>query len=227
MLQDLTDIFAAPGALFTRLKEKPYCWLPLLLLLVSTVASTAGYLLLNDEGYVRDQIIEQALRNRDLPDEARRNVEQSIDNMSLQNQALISCMAILIAVPAITALYAGYLTLASKMGVRQFGFRHWFALSSWTAMPSVLAAVVAIIVLLTDANGQVSQQEMQIFSITGLLGIDTDSQALQQFSLMSLWALVLAALGYSNWTGKSIGSAIAVTWAPYLLIYGGIALAAL
>lgn len=227
MLQDFIDIFAAPGPLFIRLKEKPHFWLPLLLLLASTVASTAGYLLLNDEGYVKDQIIEQALGNRDMPADARRNVEQSIEDMSLQTQAMISSMAILVVIPAISALYAAYLTLVSKFGARQFSFRHWFALTSWTGMPGVITAVVAMIVLLTDANGQVSQQELQPLSITGLLGIDTSSQTLSQFSLMSLWGLGLAAIGYSNWTGKGIGTAIAVTWAPYLLIYGGIALASL
>ena len=227
MLQDVIDILAAPGALFTRLKEKPYFWLPLLLLLVSTVASTAGYLLLNDEGYVKDQIIEQALGNRDLTAEARRAAEQNIADMSLQTQAMISCVAILIAIPAISALYAAYLAMVGKFGTRQFSFRHWFTLACWTGMPAVLAAMVSIIVLVTDANGQVSQQELQPFSITGLLGIDTDSQALSQFNLMSLWGLALSAIGYSNWTGKDIGSAIAITWAPYILIYGGIALAAL
>lgn len=227
MLQNLIDIIAAPNAAFTRLKEKPSCWLPVLLLIVSTVAATAGYMLLNDEGYVRDQIIEQALGNRDMPAEARRNAEQQIESISLQTQAMISSVAVAIVLPAIMALYAGYLVLVNKMSARQFSFKHWFSLAAWTGIPGVLAALVSVVVLLTDSNGQVSQRELQPLSLTGLLGIDTSSQSLQQLSLFSLWSLVLIALGYSNWTGKSAATSFAITWAPYILIYGGIALASL
>ncbi|MES2606266.1 MAG: YIP1 family protein, partial [Pseudomonadota bacterium] len=142
-------------------------------------------------------------------------------------QAIISSVAVAIGIPAIMALYAGYLLLVNKMSARQFSFKHWFSLTAWTGIPSVLAALVSLIVLLTDSNGQVSQQELQPLSVTGLLNIDTSSQSLQQLSVFSIWALVLVAFGYSNWTGKSIATSFAITWAPYLLIYGGIALASL
>jgi hypothetical protein len=224
MLQDLIDIIAAPQAVFTRLKERPAFLLPLLLVVVAAIGSSAGYLLLNDEGFVKDQIIEQALGNRDMPAETRRNAEKQIESMSVQTQAAISCAAIAIIVPLITAIYAAYLGMVNKFSAHQFSFKHWFSLASWTGIPNLIAALVSIVVLLTDANGQVSQQEMQPLSITGLLAIDTDSQALQQVNLMTLWALGLAAVGYQQWTGKSMLTSIAITWAPYVLIYGGLAL---
>lgn len=226
MLQNLIDIIAAPNAAFARLKEKPTFLLPLVLLILSTVAATAGYMLLNDEGYVKDQIIEQYV-NADMPAETRRVIEQRIEDQSLQTQALVSSAAIAIALPLMMALYAGYLVLMNKMSARAFSFRHWFALTCWTGIPSVISALISVIVLLTDSNGQVSQQEMQPLSITGLLGIDTTSPTLQQISLLALWSFTLLALGYKHWTGKSLATSIAITWAPYILIYGGIAVASL
>ena len=228
MLQDLIDILAAPEAMFARLKDKPTFWLPLVLMIISTTAATAGYLLLNDEGYVRDQIIEQALaRNPDMPAEQQRAIERSMENISIRTQAIISCMAILLAVPAITALYAGYLVLMNKFSSKQFGFHHWFALACWIGIPNALAGLASLAVLLTDANGQVSQAELQPLSITGLLGLSTDSQMLQQVNLLTLWSLALAAIGYGVIAGKDLLTSAAITWAPYLLIYGGLALAAL
>ena len=227
MLQNLIDIIAAPNAAFNRLKEQPTFLLPLALLILSTVAATAGYMLLNDEGFVRDQIMEQAIGNREMTAEQRRAVEQQIGSVSLQTQAIVSSAAVAIFVPLITALYAGYLVLMNKLSSRSFSFKHWFSLASWTGIPGAIAALVSLIVLLTDANGQVSQAEMQPLSITGLLGIETTSQALKQVNLMTIWALVLVALGYQNWTGKGIATSIAITWIPYILIYGGIAIASL
>jgi hypothetical protein len=152
MLQDLIDIIAAPQAVFTRLKERPAFLLPLLLVVVAAIGSSAGYLLLNDEGFVKDQIIEQALGNRDMPAETRRNAEKQIESMSVQTQAAISCAAIAIIVPLITAIYAAYLGMVNKFSAHQFSFKHWFSLASWTGIPNLIAALVSIVVLLTDAT---------------------------------------------------------------------------
>jgi hypothetical protein len=223
-MQNVIDIITAPSAVFARLKEQPsFLWV-LLLLIALTASLQIGYFSFNDEGYLRDQMIEQAIAGRDVSAEQQKQIETTIGNMGFTTIAALAAVGTCIVVPAVTALTALYLSFMSKFSFNQLGFTHFFSLVCWTAVPTLLALAASWLVLLTDANGQVSMAELQPLSITGLLGIQTKSQALQQFTLMHLWSLVLLTLGYQQWTKQSLGAAFATTWAPYLLIYGGIAL---
>jgi hypothetical protein len=222
MLQNFIDIIAAPKTAFARIREKPTIWLPLLVFLAFTAAAQAGYLLINDEGFVKDQLIEQTINTLNATGEQADQIEEQIMAQSITTQAITTVVALLIFVPVILALQAWYLSFMSKFSFSQLGFRHWFSLQCWTSFPACFAALASLVVLLTDANGQVSQSEMQPLGIYGLLGISTDSATLQQLNLTHIWSLVLLALGYQQWTQKSLLTSILITWAPTVLIYGGV-----
>lgn len=224
MWQNFIDILTAPKAAFTRIREKPAILFPLLVFLVMIIAAQVGYLLLNDEGFVKDEMIEQALNTINANAEQARAIEQRVNEQSLVTQAIISAVAVCILFPLILALQAWYLSFMSKFSFSQLGFRHWFSLQCWTSLPSIFASLAALIILLADANGQVSQRELQPLSIYGLLGISTDSATLQQLNITQIWSLVLLALGYQQWTQKSLLTSILITWAPTLLIYGAVIL---
>lgn len=223
MLQNFVDIIAAPATALKRIRENPTIWLPLLVFVLMTVAAQAGFLLLNDEGYVKDQLIEQTINTLNAEGEQARAIEERIANVNLTTQALTSAVSIMIIVPLILALMAWYLSFMSKFSFSQLTFKHWFSLQCWTSFPSVFASLATLIVLLTDSNGQVSQSAAQPLSIVGLLGINTESATLQQLNLTQIWSLVLLALGYQQWTQKSLLTSVLITWAPSVLIYGGIA----
>jgi hypothetical protein len=80
------------------------------------------------------------------------------------------------------------------------------------------------LILLTDANDQVSQSELQALSVCGLLGLDSGSQMLQQFNVTQLWSVVLSVIGFQQWTQSSWLKATVIASAPTVLIYGGLAL---
>lgn len=224
MLQDLIDSIAAPGALLKRLKQKPTFWVPLLLLVLGTISAQLGYFLLNDEGFVRDQITEQALsRMSDATEAQRRQVEDNTSNMNITMIASVSSAAVLVLVPIIMLLNAWYLGFMARFSFSELGFRHWLALISWTGMPTLFAILASWIMLLTDANGQVSQTELQPLSIIGLLGLDIPNQTLQQLNLTQLWTLGIAIFGYRQWTQASWLKATLIVLAPSVVIYGAIA----
>jgi Yip1 domain len=227
VLQNFIDMLTAPSAAFTRLKDQPTFWLPMLVLVVLTISAQAGYLLLNDAGFVKDEIIEQSIGNRDMPAAQREQIEESMRSMSLTTQAAISGAAVFIIVPVILALNVWYLGFISKFLFIQLSFKHWLSLLSWVSVPALLGIGVSWAMLLTDGNGQITQRELQPLSILSLLGSESDSQILRQVNLLQVWSLVLAALGYQQWTKKSLLTSVAITWAPSLIIYGGLALAAL
>jgi hypothetical protein len=223
-MQNFIDIITAPSAVLARLKEQPSFWLVLLLFVFLTASLQIGYFTFNDEGFIRDQMIEQAMGSRDVTAEQQKQIETAVGNMSFTTAASLAAVSTCILVPAILAINALYLSFMSKFSVNQLSFRHFFSLLCWTSVPTLLALAASWLVLLTDANGQVSQAELQPLSVTGLLGIPTKSQVLQQFNLMQLWSLILLTLGYQQWTKQSWLASFAITWAPSILIYGGLVL---
>ena len=222
MLKNFIDILTSPTAAFTRLKQTPTFWAPLLLLLVMTIATTCGYLLLNDERFVRDQMIEQVSNFRNMTKEQRALVEKSVDAVSLTTQAIVSGVAVAILVPIVLAISATYLTLVSKFGSTQLSFRHWYTLTCWCTVPTFFSGLAAVLVLLTDANGQVPQGDLQVLGFVHLLNLDIHSQTLQQFGLMQVWGLVLGIMGYRQWTGTSWLNACLISLAPTVVIYGAV-----
>ena len=224
-MQNLIDIIAAPSVALTRLKVKPTFWLPLLLVLALTVSAQLGYFLLNDDGFVRDPIVEQAVAgNGSITNEQRRQMETNIGEMSIPTVAVSSSAAVLVIVPVTLALNAWYLGFMARFSFSELGFRHWFSLMCWTSVPSLLTSLAAWLILLTDANDQVSQSELQALSVCGLLGLDSGSQMLQQFNVTQLWSVVLSVIGFQQWTQSSWLKATVIASAPTVLIYGGLAL---
>jgi hypothetical protein len=228
MLQLFIDIIAAPKAAFARLQEQPSWALPFVLLIALSCLLTFGYFQHNDEGFIKNNIIDQALAgNPDMPAEAQKQIEDTIGNMSLGRLSVISTLSTGLVVALLTLLYAGYLVLANKLTKLRFGFSHWLAFTTWTAVPTIIGMLVSLALLFSDTTGKFSQAQLNPFSITGLLGMAGNNQNLDQFSLMSLWGLVLAAIGFQQWTKSDWLTACLIPWAPYLLIYGGLALTSL
>jgi len=224
MFQNLVDIIAAPAAAFARIREKPTILLPLLLVLAGTISIQAGYILLSDFGFIIDQQVEQAAKLVGAPEDQIREGMANITPTRMVMQAGIST-AIFITI--ILSLNAWYLSFMSKFSFSQLGWKSWMSLLCWTSIPGLFAVVASWVALLSDSNGQLSQAALQPLSITGLLGIDTDSAALQQFNIMQLWSMALVALGYHQWTQKSLLSSAIITLTPSILIYGGLILATL
>lgn len=223
MLQNLVDIIAAPTSVLARLREKPVFLVPLLILMACTVSIQIGYFMLNDPVFIHKQIIEQAIGNREVTAEQIKQIETTVGNVSISTIAASSTAAVLILLPVVLALNGWYLSFMSKFSFNQLGFTHWFSLLCWTTVPSVFASLAAWAILLSDPNGHVSQVQLQPLSITGLLGLHVSNATLQQLNLTQLWSIALAAIGYRQWTKVGWTSAILITAAPSLIIYGAIA----
>lgn len=223
MFQNLIDIITAPSAAFARIKEKPTFWFPLLLIIVMTASVQLGYFLINDPGFVKDNLIEQATAaNPDMPQEQRDAIEANFENLSVNAIAISSTVAVLILIPLILVLNALYLSFMGKFSFTQLGWKHWFSLICWTGVPALFAGLASWVVLLTDSNGQIEQAALQPLAVVSLLGIETSNATLQQFNLMQLWSMALLVLGYHKWTGKNLLTSALITLMPYVVIYGAI-----
>lgn len=218
MFQNIIDILVAPGSAFARLKVTPGILFPLLLVTLAVASIQPGYVYLTDYNFLIDQLVEQALRSN--PNARASELRAALENVNPALLAVSGTVGVLVLVPLVSALYACYLSFIAKFGPQEYSFRHWFSLVCWTNMPTLLAALAAWVVILGSANGQVPQAELQPLSLDALLALHSSNSVLQNISLPQLWALVLVALGYQNFTGKTLTHALIVTWTPYVLVYG-------
>lgn len=219
MLKTLIDIIASPKEAFARLREKPSILFPLLLVIFSLASIQFGYFMLVDFEFIIDELVEQAVRTTGQPEGALRELYAGMNPVTL---AVSSAVSVCIFLLVIYALYAGYLTLISKFTNDGIGYRRWFSLTSWTAVPTVFVAVAAWVVILASSDGMVGMRQIQPFSLNNLI-FQSDgpfATLLDSLSLIQLWTFVLLVLGYMQWTGRKAGAAAAIVLAPYMIVYG-------
>lgn len=218
MLHNLIDIFAAPAAVFERLKSRPHWLLPLLLVTIATASIQIGYVTTTDFNYLVDQLIEQTLASN--PNARASEVRAAMENLNPMLIGISGSVAVVVIVVVINCLYAGYLSFLNKFSTQELGYRHWLALSTWSGMPALLTALAAWVVMLGSSNGQVPQSALQPLSINGLLNLQSNNTLLQNLSLPQFWSMALVVLGYRSYTGVDWIRAALAALAPYAVIYG-------
>ena len=218
MLQNLLDIYAAPTAVFERLKTRPSWFLPLLLVIVAIASIQIGYVMTTDYGYLVDQLVEQSLARN--PNARASEVRAAMENLNPSLIAISASTATAVAVVVLTCLYAGYLSFLAKFSVQELGYRHWLAMGAWANMPTLLVALAAWVVMLSSINGQVPQAALQPLSLHSLLNLDGNNSLLQNLSLPQFWSMALLVIGYRCFTDTSWTRSAIATLAPYAVIYG-------
>ena len=218
MIQNLIDILAAPGAAFTRLREKPSILFPWLLITLSVASIQAGFLLLVDPAYLVDQLVDQALASN--PAAGENQIRQNMGAVSPTVFAVSSAVGSFLVLTVIMAINAVYLNFMSKFGHGEFSFKAWFSLLAWTSIPTLFVAIADWVSILTASNGLISLASLQPLSLDALFGLNSNNRILQSLSLPQFWSLALVVMAYQHWTGVSMLKSALITLAPYLLIYG-------
>lgn len=126
--------------------------------------------------------------------------------------------------PLFTALYSLYFFLVGKVRDMPHSFAQWFAMVSWASLPAILILPIGIVGMATAPSGQLSPEEINAVSLNQLffhlpLGNPWKTM-LESISLVSLWSLILMALGYKVWAGVTFERALLVAIVPNLIVYG-------
>ena len=224
----LTNIFTAPQAAFSAIKERPSPWVPLLILMIGTFAVQFMYMQSVDFAWLMDRQLEQG----GLTEEQRR---QSVDAMTQIPPTVLgaaqggsAAIGILIFY-AIFALYYTGVSFATHDGIK---YGQWFALVAWCWLPGVFGLIASFVnLLVTDARFLPAEQ-LNPLSFGSLLAVDGEGAPIVERILLALdvtvlWAMVLQILGYQAFTQRSIVRATVVVLGPLALIVLIASLAAL
>jgi hypothetical protein len=227
----LVNIITSPSAVFSPLKQQPKIIFPLLLLIVLSVAVISSYYALVDYPWAIDQMV--SAKSEGLSTDEREAMRKAMESMPKSVMAGSSIAGAAIVMPIILMALAAYLLLVNKLIDKQnLGFKHWFSLVCWTSIPAIFTSVASLSNILLAENGQLALDEINPVNLNSLLFHFPASEALAgpltAIDPFTLWAVVLLALGYRQWTGSSLASSVIIACAPTVIIYGiWIAIAAL
>jgi len=220
--QRLVDTFIAPSKTFTDFRRNASWWAPFLI--IAVVSLSFIYVVDQKVGFrkvVENQIQLQPKRAAQLESLP---ADQREKNMALQ----VSITKIIsYFVPAIAlilyALFAGILFLTLKFGTSaDIKYKHLFALIVYTRLPELLRALLATLSLLAGVSGDGFNIENPVATNPGYF-IGPDGSAvlralLTPLDVITLWTLVLTAIGITCISKTKRGTAFAVVFGWYALV---------
>jgi hypothetical protein len=221
-MSHLINIFVEPGKTFAELKEKPSFLLPLALMIVLTVTMTLFYFNKVDSAWLTEHQLSMSGTEMSSAD-----IEQAKKVMpSAPMMGIIGAVVGPIFIVLVTMLMALYYLVAGKITGTAVSFKHGMSLVTWAGVPSLLGMVVAIVGI-AMMEPQTALESLMLTNVDPLLvQLPFDhawSSLAKNFSLLTLWSVLLTVIGWRTWSKGGWGQAITVAIIPSLIIYGGMA----
>jgi hypothetical protein len=213
----------APSSAFEELRARPRFWFPLLLLVASTAAIMYWYYSMVDFEWFKEVMFGNNPDIQKLPEDQRAAVLGMYTRTTMLWGSVIGTIIML---PVIYLLFGLYLLVAAKVTKlpQEFTFKHWFAFTCWTSLPTLIASVVAAVMLLISDTSQVSPGVMTSLSLNELVFNRPLNSPGQNF-LSSLgipgflsWALMI--IGVHEWSKRSWLFSTIVALLPIAVIFG-------
>lgn len=213
----LWGILLEPSKSWQALSARTNAWLPLLGLIIAQATAIYFYYQ-NVDG---DWLINQMLAG--MTDASAEELNQARQFMSIGPLKWGGMAGVAVGMPIILAIYGLYYLLVSKvMGVeRKFG--QWFGLATWSSWPAVLASLIALVLIFTASSGEIDTGVMNATSIGYLAGVSQFSpwgSLLGALSLLTIWQVALAAIGFREWSQRSLATSLTVALAPNVIVFG-------
>jgi hypothetical protein len=216
-LFDIGNIIVDPASTFVRLKVRPSPWLPLLVLIVLSLAISYWWISTVDFAWLREHML--AMQPNAKP-EVRAALEKFVTPKSM---LWTTGLSVVLGTLVLAALAAVYYLLAGKVLGATIAYGKWFGFAAWVSVPRLLLIPLSALQIMTS-GGRVGPEDLNMASINYLLLHLPPSNPWATFAgnidLVTLWSIALATIGLKAWTGRSSGECVTAALLPYLVIYG-------
>ena len=211
----------SPSKAFEDLRQRPTFWFPLLLVIITTAGMMGWYYSVVDIDWLKELMFANNADFQKMPEDQRAGAMAFVG----RNTMLIgSVVAICFMVPVFYLLHALYFLLAGKVTKLTPGFKHWFSLTCWTALPALITVVVSALLLIIRDNDQVGPGILQPLSLNELLlhyPLGSKQQGFfEALSIPTLLSWVLMIMGVRAWSQRSWVFSTIFALIPAVLIFG-------
>ena len=219
----LVDIFLQPSKVFAEERERPTFLVPFLVLAALTIAFTLAYFFRVDPAWYADHMFDAQRGSMTAKEMARAKTMMP----GTHTMGVFGALGGTVTVALMLAIIGLYYWLAAKVTGKPIGYKHGVSLAGWSAMPSALGTLVALLGAVTMAP-QTGIESLMLTHVDPLLVSIPPGQhghrLAQNADLLSLWSLFLSATGWRVFTRASWVQAIVVAVIPLALVYAILAL---
>ena len=216
-LFDIGNVILEPTPTFARLKTRTNAWIPLLILMLLSLAISFWWISTLDFSWFHEHML--AAQPNAKP-EVRAAMGKFLTPKTMMWSTGAGTVLGTVAVFAVTALY--YL-IAGKLLGTGIGYGKWFGFSVWVSVPRLLALPLSALQIVTS-GGRLAPEDLNMVSLNYLLlhlPLSNPWASLAgNIDLTSVWTIVLAVLGLKAWTGRPTATCVTVAVLPYLIIFG-------
>jgi hypothetical protein len=210
----LIQMFYCPGIAFGALKKAPQSWFPLLALAAGIAAIQFWYFQTVDSAW----LLAHEMAGRPESAKAGAAPEAGISAAVLMWTVLVISV---VSVPAVCAVNALYLTIASKVSGFPRKFSDWFVFSAWTSVPNLLLLPLMAFQIISS-GGQIALEELSLASLNALLFhlpyTHPWAGLAAYIDLALIWSVVLTATGLKIWTGCRPITCLILALIPVVLV---------
>lgn len=216
-----TALVLDPKGAMREIEARPRFLFPLLVVMLVSAGALFWYYSIVDYDWLIDKTLRSSARGRNLTEE---QIAQASKFMTKNTIMWSSLIAVPLVMVIIRLLEATWYLLAGKVTNVQRSFKQWFALANWTSLPTVLAVLPAILVLLTTKSTQIDAGAVSPLSLNELIfhrGMGESGYNLfTNLNLIQLFTVFLVVLGVRLWSGRSWLFALVYTLLPVAIIGG-------
>jgi len=220
--QRLVNTFVAPSKTFTDLRRSASWWAPFLIITIVSLL----FIYVVDQKVGFRKVVENLIQLQ--PKQAERMENMPADQREKVMQQQVSVTKIITyAVPVIAlglyAVFAGVLFATLKFGASaEIKYKTMFALIVYTRLPELLRALLAILSLLAGVSRDAFNIQNPVATNPGYL-IGPDGSAalrtlLTPLDVITIWTLVLTAIGITCISKVKRGTAFAVVFGWFALV---------
>jgi len=216
-----TALATSPSSAFAELRERPRYWLPLLAIVITSAFVIGWYYSVVDIEWLKELMFSN---NPDIQKMAPEQRAQAMAFVGRNTMLFGSMFGVLIGVPIVYLISALYYFIVAKITKVPLGFKHWFTLVSWAALPGLLSTVAAVIFLLLRDNNQIAPGVLQPLSLNELLfhvPMGARGQTfLEALNIPAILSCVLSIIGVRVFSQRSWQYSTIVALTPVVLLYG-------
>jgi hypothetical protein len=211
----------APATAFAELRERPRFWFPLLVVVLSTAVVVYWYYSVVDVEWLKDLLYGNNPDFQKLPEADRARALGMITRTTLLWSSVIGTF---VAIPVTYLLSALYYWVAAKVVKIPAGFKQWWVLACWSALPAVIGTVVTIILLATSSSSQIPPGVVAPLSLNELVlhrPVGSPGQTmLGIIGIPAVLSWILSIIAVRTWTGRSLAFSTIFVLLPAVVIYG-------
>ncbi|MDM7860006.1 YIP1 family protein [Alteromonas sp. ASW11-36] len=219
-IQACSEIFFKPNGVFAALNVKHnWSWIPFILVITATILPAYVYFNFVDFEWYREIFI-----NANYGDISPNEQENYRNSMTIDTILMFTIVGTIVGSLFINAILAVYFNLVTKSDEQNTnGFTDWFGFTWWIAMPGIISAMIALIVVALATNHQLDPVSLSPTSAAFLFNVSMESEWFgwaQGVRIETFWTIYLAAVGISQWTGIRGNKTYIIAAIPYFLLWG-------